>query len=189
MRGLPEGFDWSVLTDKEQEELRRRQESAKGPHRSMPGGMREPESAQVRYLGAAGTGIFGGILALAALGFRDPEGLLVNFMILGLAVTVSMFFGGWAALVRARRQAWESLVPSYLHHIKYARRVQDKLERAHSVGSDDAYNHLDGMPRKMRQHLWYGDHSELNWRDREQAEQWGLSADEYSQWKSSHDPD
>jgi hypothetical protein len=41
----------------------------------------------------------------------------------------------------------------------------------------------DYMSKRQRDHLWYGDHSELNWRDREQAQAWGMDADTYvSNW-------
>lgn len=39
----------------------------------------------------------------------------------------------------------------------------------------------DGVPltRRQEQHRWYGDHSDLTWRDREQAQAWGMDADTY----------
>lgn len=52
---------------------------------------------------------------------------------------------------------------------------------------DDDYD--DNMSKRQRDHLWYGDHSELNWRDREQAQAWGMDADTYvSNWLE-HDKD
>lgn len=46
-----------------------------------------------------------------------------------------------------------------------------------------AYDYDDHMSKRQRDHLWYGDHADLNWRDREQAQAWGMDADTYvSNW-------
>lgn len=42
------------------------------------------------------------------------------------------------------------------------------------------------LTRRQQQHLWYGDNRDLDWRDREQAEAWGMDADTYkSDWLES----
>ncbi|RYB91849.1 hypothetical protein EUA93_17110 [Nocardioides oleivorans] len=52
--------------------------------------------------------------------------------------------------------------------------------RNSNISDDDGY---DNLSKKQSDHLWYGDHSELNWRDREQAQAWGMDADTYvSNW-------
>jgi hypothetical protein len=39
------------------------------------------------------------------------------------------------------------------------------------------------LTRRQQQHQWYGDHRDLDWRDRERAEAWGMDADTYkSNW-------
>lgn len=44
--------------------------------------------------------------------------------------------------------------------------------------SDDYY-----VSKRQRDHLWYGDHSDLDWRDRERGQSWGMDADTYvSNW-------
>ena len=48
-------------------------------------------------------------------------------------------------------------------------------------------SHQDvSMTRRQQQHLWYRDNSDLDWRDREQAESWGMDSDTYkSNWLES----
>lgn len=42
------------------------------------------------------------------------------------------------------------------------------------------------LTRRQKQHQWYGDNRDLDWRDREQAESWGMDADTYkSNWLES----
>ncbi len=35
------------------------------------------------------------------------------------------------------------------------------------------------MTKRQLDHAWYEGHTELNWRDRERAQEYGMSADEY----------
>ena len=59
---------------------------------------------------------------------------------------------------------------------------------ASPVTSSDDDNDYYKSKRQL-DHEWYGDHSELNWRDREQAQAWGMDADTYvSNWLE-HDKD
>lgn len=58
--------------------------------------------------------------------------------------------------------------------------ARSRRRRKSAVSDDDGY---DDLSKRQRDHLWYGDHSELNWRDREQAQSWGMDADTYvSNW-------
>jgi hypothetical protein len=42
------------------------------------------------------------------------------------------------------------------------------------------------LTRRQKQHRWYSDHRDLDWRDREQAESWGMDADTYkSNWREA----
>lgn len=43
--------------------------------------------------------------------------------------------------------------------------------------------------RSQLQHEWYGSHSELNWRDRELAEMYGMDADTYKSNVLENDKD
>lgn len=52
-------------------------------------------------------------------------------------------------------------------------------------GSADADEDVQST-RRQKQHQWYGDNTDLDWRDREQAESWGMDADTYkSNWLES----
>ena len=74
------------------------------------------------------------------------------------------------------------LVSTFLDSIDFAQRDPKAVGRDYD--DSDEY-----MSTRHRDHLWYGDHSELNWRDREQAQSWGMDADTYvSNWLE-HDKD
>ena len=61
--------------------------------------------------------------------------------------------------------------------------------RRRSRSSDVSRNSDDvnfGKSKRQLDHEWYGHHSELEWRDREQAQAWGMDADTYvSNWLES----
>lgn len=64
--------------------------------------------------------------------------------------------------------------------------ARSRRGRRSTISDDDAY---DDLSKRQRDHLWYGDHSDLTWRDREQAQAWGMDADTYvSNWLE-HDKD
>jgi hypothetical protein len=93
---------------------------------------------------------------------------------------------GWIPAVMVLIQEAERwrlrLVSTYLDSIDFEQRDPQAVRRGYD-GSDDH------MSKRQRDHLWYGDHSELNWRDREQAQAWGMDADTYvSNWLE-HDKD
>lgn len=91
-------------------------------------------------------------------------------------------------VIRARR-AWvrkhqplaDRALDGFLRRIKYEERARQSRE-----GSNNDY---DRRSTNLRNHQWYGTHSELNWQDRSTAQSWGMDADEYSQWQNSNDPD
>lgn len=57
--------------------------------------------------------------------------------------------------------------------------------RGGSGGSDDGDDYRY-KSKNQRDHEWYGDHSELNWRDREIGQMYGMDADTYvSNWLES----
>ncbi len=64
---------------------------------------------------------------------------------------------------------------------------EDRAVREEEDDADDAYG--DAVSTRRRQHLWYGDHRELDWRDRELAEIWGMDSDEYVNNFLEHDRD
>lgn len=64
--------------------------------------------------------------------------------------------------------------------------ARSQRQRKASVSDDDG---RDNLSKRHRDHLWYGDHFELDWRDREQAQAWGMDADTFvSNWLE-HDKD
>lgn len=86
--------------------------------------------------------------------------------LLGVAFTIQSAF----ATDRAKKNA-QRAVDDYLEGIGYASR----RERSGNRDRDD----FQYKSRRQMQHEWYGDHSELNWRHREQAEMFGMDADTY----------
>lgn len=66
--------------------------------------------------------------------------------------------------------------------------VEALRNRPAATSTNGGYDDGDWVSTRQRQHQWYGGHSELNWRDRETAEMFGMDADTYvSNWKE-HDP-
>lgn len=60
---------------------------------------------------------------------------------------------------------------AYLKRINYSERPKQKSSSSSGNGREPSLREL--------QHAWYEGHNELNWRDREYAEQQGMSASEY----------
>lgn len=96
--------------------------------------------------------------------------------LLGVAYTIQSAF----ATDRARKDALRA-VDAFLESIGYASR----RERTHDFERDD----FQFKSRRQMQHEWYGDHSELNWTHREQAEIFGMDADTYVSNFLEHDKD
>ena len=73
-------------------------------------------------------------------------------------------------------------------------RLQEFVDRNYLPGnrwsttcfSEDDDDDRHDMSKKQRDHLWYDGHSELNWRDRERGQAWGMDAATYvSNWLES----
>ena len=73
-------------------------------------------------------------------------------------------------------------IESVLDEIDF-RQVDPRPVRSGYSGNDDYAS------KRQRDHRWYADHSELNWRDREQAQAWGMDADTYASNWLEHDKD
>lgn len=119
----------------------------------------------------------GGAFALAMNEDKTPEPHPDPFLWLMLIVLL----GGWipAAMVMAHElDDWRrSVVDRYLDTIGFSGRA---VAASASWDNDDRD---DYKSRRQLNHEWYGAHSELNWRDREQAQAWGMDADTYvSNW-------
>ncbi|WP_141013064.1 hypothetical protein [Nocardioides sambongensis] len=126
--------------------------------------------------------VLAGAFALAMNEDKTPEPHPDPFLWLMLAVLL----GGWipAAMVMARElDDWRrNSVASYLDGIGFSDRAASPV-----TSSDDDNDYYKS--KRQLDHEWYGDHSELNWRDREQAQAWGMDADTYvSNWLE-HDKD
>lgn len=50
----------------------------------------------------------------------------------------------------------------------------------HDVRYDSSDSYEPSYSRNYENHLWYGDHHDMDWRDREQAQSWGMDADTYA---------
>lgn len=62
-----------------------------------------------------------------------------------------------------------------------AQRLRDEKENARRAKYPSSGGSYSAEPTgNYANHLWYGDHSEMDWRDREQAQSWGMDADTYS---------
>lgn len=85
---------------------------------------------------------------------------------LGVAFTIQSAF----ATDRARKDQLRA-ADAYLESIGY----RTRLGRTQVDDRDD----YQFKSRRQMQHEWYGDHSELDWRDRERAEMFGMDADTY----------
>lgn len=101
-----------------------------------------------------------------------------------LWLMVACLLLGWipAAVVLVKdAERWRlRLVSTYLDSIDFEQHDPNIVRREYG---DSDYDDSDHMSKRQRDHLWYGDHSELNWRDREQAQAWGMDADTYvSNW-------
>ena len=75
--------------------------------------------------------------------------------------------------LRHRREA-------LLERIGYADRVRGMSD------GEDAYS---APTRRQMQHAWYQGHNELNWQDRERAENYGMDVDSYINNVAEHDKD
>lgn len=119
-------------------------------------------------------GVWVAVLALFLLpDWRHPN-LFLAFLMLAWVLV------GWAPVIWITAREMESwrlrLVSTYLDSLGFEQRDPQVVGRDYD-DSDDY------MSKRQRDHLWYGDHSELNWRDREQAQAWGMDADTYvSNW-------
>lgn len=67
------------------------------------------------------------------------------------------------------------------------RRTMESLARQRSKQWHD--DDTIGVSLRQRQHAWYQDQSDLNWRDRERAESMGLDVHTYVANVLNHDPD
>lgn len=99
---------------------------------------------------------------------------------LGLLLHIAFWFHSEFVADRAKKDALRA-VDEYLESIGYTSR----RERTRDSDSDD----FQIKSRRRMQHEWYEDHSELNWRDREQAGIFGMDADTYVNNFLEHDKD
>lgn len=111
---------------------------------------------------------------------------------LALSLLPTAIFGFIAVLGVANFADWVSdreerlLVESMLDRVGYAERMRQKEENLHALRLDrerraTRQSSNGSRPRSTRQmqHEWYGEHTELNFRHREQAEALGMDADTY----------
>lgn len=160
----------------------------------------EAGPAQWRYQQAMWVGLVWAPGVLLALYFLvAPQSLDLPFAPLTGTAAMAVFFvmllwllGGvpLVIMVNKARRGWlrehqptaQQAVDDFLVRIGY----EDRVARSAQTSSDD---YTAGLSVRAAQHAWYGDHSEFNWRDRQTAGRWGMSADEYAQWQNSNDPD
>ncbi|WP_251151378.1 hypothetical protein [Cellulosimicrobium sp. Marseille-Q4280] len=100
----------------------------------------------------------------------DIAGLLtVGVGVLGVPWVLRAFRDAEHAKLERERAA-----SRYLTQIRYHER-----ERRRRLGSGGSGGASDSPTRRQMQHEWYGDHSELTWRDREMGETLGMDSDTY----------
>lgn len=92
-----------------------------------------------------------------------------------LTSMVVVMFGGIVLIILIARSEARQLLDeerlAYLHQIGYAQRTRPW----ESPSSHSGYE----STRRWSQHRWYEGHSELDYRDRETAEMFGMDADTY----------
>ncbi len=76
---------------------------------------------------------------------------------------------------RPVRPGARGLTPRFNHHNEGNEHRMMPGSRDLSGRDDDAYK-----PTRQRDHEWYGDHHELNWRDREIGQMYGMDSDTYA---------
>ena len=83
------------------------------------------------------------------------------------AFRLSWMFGDAARAEKGRARD----VDAFLYRIRYRERLR---------GPGGSGGGSESTSRRQSQHEWYGDHSELSWRDRETGEMFGMDADTYA---------
>jgi len=117
-----------------------------------------------------------GVLMLSALAAFLTWVLLIGTPFAALPVALGVGVGavvGWAALAGALVGVVLSLKPEPKPKAA-ATATPKRSARAVPAAGDEA-----PLSRRQEQHRWYGEHSDLTWRDREQAQAWGMDADTY----------
>lgn len=115
--------------------------------------------------------VIAAIVGGAAFGMTFAIGAaMYTAFVLGCLLSVAFTIQSALATDRAKKNA-QRAVDDYLESIGYASR----RKRSGNRDRDD----YQFKSRRQMQHEWYGDHSELNWRHREQAEMFGMDADTY----------
>ncbi len=113
----------------------------------------------------------------AGTGTRSEEAAsLVLFLIVLLGGGVGVSVIAKHVTTQGLRHGREAL----LERIGYADRVKGMSD------GEDAY---PAPTRRQMQHAWYQGHNELNWRDREHAEMYGMDVDTYINNVLEHDKD
>lgn len=166
---MAKAIDLSYLTDDEKSGYRQAR--------------RAPAAAYGAGLGATALWSVpvGGLIWVAVTsadgGFEEWAGLM------WIAVWAVGLFGLARSAIAGAEMAEKMTKPNaddFLRKIKYHDRVRSG-RRSGTAHEAPAYDHHDGPMKSTRQmqHEWYGDHTELNWRDRERAEMYGMDADTY----------
>lgn len=113
---------------------------------------------------------------------KKPEPHPDPFLWLMLAVLLLGWIPTVWVLLRETEVWRKRVVGDFLDSTDFEHRDPPAVRRDYEASDDYTL-------KRQRDHLWYGDHSELNWRDREQAQAWGMDADTYvSNWLE-HDKD
>lgn len=108
----------------------------------------------------------------AYAGHDRESGKVLILVAVGAALLSPLLFVllGWEC-----RQALRKRVDDYLDEIGYEERLSMGLPpETHSTANDNSWK-----SQRQLQHEWYEGHTELNWRDRELAEVWGLDVETY----------
>ncbi|MGX5717958.1 hypothetical protein [Arthrobacter sp. MAHUQ-56] len=114
---------------------------------------------------------------VAGTGTRsEATASMVLFVIVLLGGVVGVFVIAKHVGTRTLSHGREAL----LERVGYADRVK---------GMSDGEDTYPAPTRRQMQHAWYQGHSELNWRDREPAEMYGMDVDTYTNNVLEHDKD
>lgn len=110
-------------------------------------------------------------------GFKEWAGLM------WIAAWAAGLYGLFVAFVfwaGSASESSEDAVRSFLWKIKYSDRVRSGIRPGDPPSSFAQRGEDDDIKSKRQvDHEWYGGHSELNWRDRELGQMYGMDADTY----------
>ncbi|MFE6966833.1 hypothetical protein ACFVAJ_17115 [Agromyces sp. NPDC057679] len=168
--------DFPLLTPDEHKKLRKIRKKAKAALEAEG----KKLTRRARALILTCSAVLLGALVMVFVGFagRDnpshiPDITVASLVIMAVAFLI-LVIGPVVILGSKDERLVQRQTDAYLESIGYSTR---------SPRSSDS-DSLDSRTQRQRDHAWYGENNrDLDWRDRQQAQSWGMGPDEYrSNW-------